>query len=713
VSGGRRLAFVALLVALAFPAGANARVRASPYSPARPQARLQLVLPLAGDEAGLTRFADAVSTPGSPDYGRYGSISWLAHRFGAGAAVRRRVVAYLRAHGATHVVADATAQFVYARMDVAHAEALFRTSLARERGAHDAGFIAPVTAVRVPRPLRGLVTGVVGLDTAAVAAQSPQPSPGTQSPQSSPGPQTQPSSYPGPDPAATPAGCAAGVGTRGFTPNEYLGAYGYSTLQQQGIRGQGERIAVIEIDGFNAQDVATFAHCFHLATPTINQLGVDLSKPLAPGGEATLDLEVLDAAAPGLKAIDVYETRPDAADVLKALSQPLQSQGFKPEVISASLGLCENEAVAGVGQSGIRAIETTLKLAAAAGVTVVSASGDSGSSDCADPNTNPPTPSPVLAVNFPSSSPWVTSVGGVNFNLNAQNQIVSQTVWNDGLAFPGNAGGGGVSMLFARPSWQNGTVSSPWRAQPDVALLADVAPGYDVFCTARQNCAGHGWQTFGGTSAATPLMAGGFALVDEALRRGGRQALGLANPLLYRLGRNPVTAPQVFYDVTSGTNDIGQFIQSYRQPLGCCNAQPGYDTASGWGGVNLPALSQQALALQPTLAAISVTIPGGQQPYRHHGIYVNISCSRACDMSAYARLSAPGMDTFTVYAPPGHMVRANHRLIKIPFTAQQLLLLAPPLLAHRPITAVVAGANVDPSGNVENHTPLQQLTITS
>jgi len=113
-------------------------------------------------------------------------------------------------------------------------------------------------------------------------------------------------------------------------------------------------------------------------------------------------------------------------------------------------------------------------------------------------------------------------------------------------------------------------------------MLADVSPGYAVYCTAQADCDGRGWLSFGGTSAATPLLAGGFALVDQALRRQGRIALGLANPLLYRLGRDPTTAAQVFYDVTNGSNDVGPFVQSSQQPLGCCSAVPGFDDASGW-----------------------------------------------------------------------------------------------------------------------------------
>lgn len=677
-------------VALMLPAAAAGRsvhAGAAPAGAAPAAARLQLVLPLVTNVRGLTRLAESVSTPGSPQYGDYRSVGWLAHHFGASAAARGRVVSYLRAHGAVDVSVDATGQLVRARMARVRAERLFASG----RGAHASA------AARLPRALRGLVTGVVGFDAAPLAMpQAPLPSSG----------------YRGPDPDASPAGCAAGTGEGGFTPNEYLDAYQYAPLQQQGLRGQGERVALVEIDGFKPSDLAAFARCFGLHVPRVRQIPVGMSAPPAPGGEATLDLEVLDAAAPDLNAVDVYETSAGAADVLRALSAPLQSPAFKPQVISVSLGLCESQTLESVGSAGIRAIETVLKVASAAGVSVLGASGDFGSADCQSGKPGPPSPLAALAVNFPSSSPWVTSVGGVNFDLNAQNQILSQTVWNDAGALPGNAAGGGVSQVFSRPSWQDGLIKSPWRAQPDVAMLADISPGYAVYCTATQNCQGRGWLSFGGTSAATPLLAGGFALVDELLRRQGHVALGSANPLLYRLGRNPNTAAQVFYDVTSGSNDVGPFIQSNQQPLGCCSALPGYDEASGWGGVNLQAFGQAALAAGRPLATVTLTIPAGQHPVASGGIYVQLSCTAGCETAAYARVSAPGMAGFSDYAV-AHLVHRNTRRLEVAFTPGQLVKLRAALRAGHRVTAQLMGAIVDAGGNIERRTPPVSVTIVS
>jgi len=117
------------------------------------------------------------------------------------------------------------------------------------------------------------------------------------------------------------------IADRGFTPNQYLDAYGYSPLHAEGIDGQGERVSLIEIDGFRYSDLRAFASCFGLAIPAIDGFGVNIKHPLTPIGETELDLQLLDAAAPDLKAIDVYESRARPADVLQSLTAPLQIAG--------------------------------------------------------------------------------------------------------------------------------------------------------------------------------------------------------------------------------------------------------------------------------------------------------------------------------------------------------------------------------------------------
>jgi kumamolisin len=697
---------VAVLWLLA-PAGSAAASRASATRiGAAPAAqRLQLVLPLRADEAGLERLATAVSTVGSPEYGQYQSLSTLARRFGASAGDRARVVRYLRGAGASAVKIDATGLLAEASMNVSSAQRLFGTSLATFHSARAGSYVAPTSSSRIPAPLRGAVTGVIGLDTRPVFNQ----------PQS----MTAHGSFHSDDMSGytprtgTPSGCAQatgadGGGAQGFTPNQYLTAYGYDPLRLFNVQGQGERVALIEIDGFRYSDLRAFAACYGLGVPAINGYGVGLARPLAPGGETTLDLEVLDAAAPALKEVDVYESRSRAADVLRSLTAPLQNRGKIPEVISASLGTCEPALLDSIGYAGLRAAEGALATAAAAGISVLASSGDDGSTACI----GRAGPIDALADSYPASSPFVTGVGGTNFTLTAANTILSQRVWNDApedLA----AGGGGRSALFKRPAYQNGFTSVNRRIVPDVSLLADVSPGYEIYCTAKGDCIGPGhndpWVAVGGTSAAAPLFAGGLALVDQVLRLRGRQQIGLANSLLYKIARNPATG--VFSDITVGSNDMSLAIPGAgNKALGCCSATPGFDEASGLGSPNLGALAGLASTLQPKLASVGLTVPA-QRPVAKRRLLARVSCSRACLADSRAVIAIGRSGKITLRSPTYVYHRRARATMKIALSRADVRRIRAGLRAHAKVYAYVVGEIIDSGGNAEVVTSVHRLRI--
>ncbi len=617
---------VLLLAAL----GAAAAI-AAPAAVAR-ERRLQLVVPLVADNAGLAAFAHAVSDPGSPQFGQFEPIPLLARRFGANSQTQLRALRFLRRAGGVGASINGTGLFAQATFTVPAAERAFGTELHAVAASGQGGrrFIAPAIRARgsaggvgIPAGLRGVATGVIGLDTRPVLASSSGPSARVAGRSSS-----------GYFPASgTPAGCPRGVASGGFTPNQYLTAYGISPLRVNHLAGQGERLALVEVDGFKDSDLRTFAACFGLDIPRLNVYTVGSRRPLPPGGESTLDLEVVDSVAPDLSAIDVYEDSGDAAQVTRSLVLPLLTPGAKPQVISVSLGLCEPEMISAFGRSGIALLERDVELSAATGSTLIASSGDNGSSACVDSRGRI---SHRLAVSYPASSPYVTAVGGTNVMLSAANTIVDQEVWNDAPTAPA-AGGGGFSVLFGRPSYQREVVRGARRVVPDVAMLADLAPGYAIFCTAAGDLAcgaGGGWETVGGTSAAAPLLAAGTALVDQDLRRHGHEQLGFLNPLLYSIGSS-ATAGAVFGDVVSGGNDIGAYILGVRRrPLGCCRARSGFDAASGFGGVNLGALDLVAQAKLPRSGRLTVVLPAGQRPASRGVLKVRFGCSQAC--AAYA-----------------------------------------------------------------------------
>jgi subtilase family serine protease len=359
----------AALCVVAPVAAAASTARVTRLGTTSPSTSLSLVLPLKTDKAGLARFATAVSTPGSPHYGQFESIPALVHRFGAPAGERARVLRYLHATGATGVRIDGTGLYADARMSVGLARRMFGAELADFRTAQAARFVAPTTSARIPAGLAGAVTGVVGLDTRPLdSGPSEMPQPAALAAAvgltaaDNPGSGYQPR-------GGAASGCAGGLASGGFTPNQYRTAYGFDPLATAGLDGTGERVALIEINGFKASDIKAFATCFALRVPKITQYGVGITKPLAAvDAETTLDLEILDAAAPGLKGIDLYEAHPVPADVLRALTVPLETPGRKPDVISASLGSCEGVAKQEIGGKNITTVESALQLAAASGI---------------------------------------------------------------------------------------------------------------------------------------------------------------------------------------------------------------------------------------------------------------------------------------------------------------------------------------------------------
>ncbi len=704
-------AAMALLFAAAPAAAAGPSAQITAVGAAPASEPIQLVLPLVADTAGIERFAAAVTTPGSRQYGQYGTISELASRFGATASTRQQVVAYLRRVGARSIKIDRTGLFADAVLTAGQAQRAFADPLTQFRSARGARFLAPRLTPSVPPGLRGLATGVIGLDTHEFASSHRLSTASGAHIASNPSSARLRTGTP--SPSACHAGRFAGEvqgipATAGFTPNQYLTAYGFDPLHSAGVTGQGERVALIEIDGFKYSDLKAFAKCFQLDIPALHAFGVGLGHLLPAGGEATLDLEVMDAAAPDLKGIDVYETKANAANSLIALTAPLQNRGFKPQVISASLGLCERVLKSAIGSGGVNNTEAALALAAASGITFLASSGDQGSADCTSLSGRPLR---ELAVNFPASSPWVTGVGGTNLMLNAANQILSQVVWNDRKIQAGSAAGGGLSRLFGRPSYQNGVVHVNHRGVPDVSMLADIIPGYAIFCSARGECnPNRPWTTVGGTSAATPLLAGGMALVDQQLRSHKRQDLGLANPLLYRLGRSS-EAHSVFWDVLGFSNDVGPDIGGNHRPLGCCTAHRGYDLASGWGSVDLAHFATDAVALQPT--RVTLALPAHQHPVRTHNILATVSCAAACRMGALAEVRIGKGKPLSIFSKVYSLSSAGHRTVPIPFSSGQLTRLRRGLRDHRRIVAAVAGAVVDSKGRILSTTAPKGLTIKS
>ena len=367
-----------------------------------------------------------------------------------------------------------------------------------------------------------------------------------------------------------PTACSAAVAAGGYTAGQLASVYGFdSGAYAHGLLGQGETIALYELEPYSTSDVTAFESCYGISTP-VTTVKVDGGAGTGPGtGESILDIDNAIELAPKANVL-VYESPNNGG------SGPLDSyaqiaNNDTAEVVSTSWGICEPY----LGAPSALAEEGIFMQMAAQGQSMFAASGDSGSEDC---YSGPGTPT-TLAVDDPGSDPYVTSVGGTTLRLNSAGTRSTETVWNNGASTGGGAGGGGISTLWAKPSWQNGSgvinsyssstacSAAPGtycREVPDVSAVANPADGFSVYVAGN-------WTAEGGTSGAAPLWAALTALSDQACGATvPAHAAGLVSPALY-------AHPGDLYDVTTGNNDYTATNS------GAYGATTGYDMASGLG----------------------------------------------------------------------------------------------------------------------------------
>ena len=553
--------------------------------PASPNSQLDVIFGLVLPPSDLAQLVQAVSQPGNPRYRHYEDVASLAAQTGATNSTSSAVLSALAAYGVTGHL-DPSGSYVEAGITVAQASRLFGASFGRytfSLPSEDGVEVAPDATPQLPAPLRGRVNLVYGLKAVTQASVLPSSSFLTTTPTTL---SLLGGNFGG---LGSPAGCAQGRTYTGalsggpmLTPKQYLTAYGVEGLHADGLLGQGQAVAVLSYEPAHQSDLSAFGSCFGLPSPKLDNVRVGAT-PLAavanPGWqqEVALDTEMVAAMAPKLSALDVvYGSTASASSFIDLLDAPLNDKlftGAPPKVVSFSNGICELGGYTPYAQDpGFYALaEHLLMVMAAHGVSFVSAAGDTGSScNLVDPNPTQVTQA-RLSVAFPASSPYVTAAGGALFGLRGNDTIENERVWNDSPLGIGAAGGGGQSIVFSRPWYQAGlALPGKGRAVPDVALEADFYAPISVYCTV--NCTVHGWQTGAGTSAASPLFAGELALADEAGAQHHEAAVGLANPLIYRLGQAHSTALR---RITIGNNDV--------YGLGCCQAGQGYSEASGWG----------------------------------------------------------------------------------------------------------------------------------
>lgn len=330
-----------------------------------------------------------------------------------------------------------------------------------------------------------------------------------------------------------------------YTPRQVADFYQFPA----NVDGTGQTVGILELGGgYKPADLKTYFSSLEVKEPTVVSVSVDKAKNTptnanSADGEVLLDIEVVGAVAPGAKVV-VYFAPNTSQGFQDALTTAIHDSANHPSVISISWGSAESTWTA----QAMTAFDSAAQDAAALGVTICAASGDSGSSDGVSDGGN--------HVDFPASSPHILACGGTSLQT-ANGAITSETAWNDGSQ--GGASGGGFSNQFPLPSFQSGADIQPptggGRGVPDVCGDADPETGYSVLVDGQS-------LVIGGTSAVAPLWSGLIALLNQRLGK----PLGFLQPVIYAL---PESA-DAFRDITSGSN-------------GAFSAGPGWDAVTGLG----------------------------------------------------------------------------------------------------------------------------------
>ena len=398
-----------------------------------------------------------------------------------------------------------------------------------------------------------------------------------------------------------------------YSPLQMQLAYNTPPLYRQGITGAGQTIVIVDSFGSPTvqTDLAKFDKQFGLPAPP----HFAIVQPAGPvpaykatsnregwAGETDLDVEYSHAMAPGANIL-LVETPTSENEGTTGFPQIVKAEEWVinnhyGSVISQSFSATEQTFPSKRSLLSLRGAYTD---AARNGVTVLAASGDSGAADVKFDQTTYYL-HPVTS--WPDSDPLVTGVGGTQLHQPARDGAPwTSTVWNDTYNVPTNryifgnsgpnplAGGGGKSVIFGRPKYQDGVsgVVGTQRGVPDISMSGACNGAVDMYQSFKGQTAG--WYPTCGTSEATPLFAGVVALADQI----AGHPLGLINPMLYRMSAGHRWG---LVDVVKGNNTVS-FIQNGEHTVTGFAARPGYDLASGVGTVNAYYFAYQLAGKEP------------------------------------------------------------------------------------------------------------------
>ncbi len=553
--------------------------------------RLELAigLPLRNGDK-LTNLLEDLSQPSSAHFRHFLTADEFASSFGPSAEDYQKVIDFAKSHGLVVKGTHPNRTLLDVSGSVEDIENAFHVTMRVYQHPTEARtFFAP--DVEPSLDLATPVLAISGLDN----YKTPKPRGLGNSPGAG-------ITLPKPDVRILGGGGSGPAGNGG--ENTYLG-YDFRNAYAPGVAldGTGQYVALFELTGYDPDDISDYEGEAGLpSVPLQNTLidgfdGNDTNYDYAI--EATADIEMAIAMAPGLSGVLVYEG-PTPLDVA-----PLGTNYVQDPVTTAQINDVFNQIATDNLASQIScSYEMDINLStvqifqqfAVQGQSMFTGSGDSGAYPA--------------SIDEPADDPYLTVVGGTTLSTSSSGAWTSETVWltpasQDPLFgnTPEAASGGGISLAYPMPVWQQGISmtankgSTTMRNLPDVAMVAnnvDVVWGNDLIGESID-------LPEAGTSLATPLWASFMALVNQQAAANGQPRVGFANPALYAIGKSSRYSA-CFHDVKTGNNYTPSNPSRFA-------AVAGYDLCTGWGSPTGSNLINAILA--PPVENLLVTPPIG------------------------------------------------------------------------------------------------------
>ncbi len=561
-----------------------------------PAARLHVAigLPLRNREQ-LTNFLADVYNPASPNFRHFLKPDQFAASFGPSAADYQAVIDFAQAHHLAVSQSHPNRTLVDLTGSVADIEAAFHVHLQKFRHpTENRDFFAPDREPSLD--LKTPVLAISGLDNYV------RPHPQMHVPRSASGPLIRPWGGGG-------SGGGSGGASGPFEGYDFRDAYAANITQD----GSGQKIGLFELFAYSPQDIQDYedeagiypyvnVEAVLIDGATGDDSNVDwVNQPgyLDYSFEVTGDIEVALSMASGVSSILVYEG-PTPQDVPPMGTNYVQDASTTAMINDVLDRMATDDAAQQLSCSyGFDINLSTVQIFqqyAAQGQSFFLASGDAGAFSG--------------PVDEPADDPYITVVGGTTLTLNSSGGWSSETAWltpasNDPFLgyTPETASGGGVSLAYSIPWWQQGISmtanqgSTTMRNVPDVAMVANninLVWGNDFIGESSDF-------PEAGTSLAAPLWAGLMALANEQAASRGLPPVGFVNPALYAIAKS-ASYHSCFHDITTGSNTNSTSPTKYR-------AVSGYDLCTGLGTPNgdnlIPAL------LAPPVDGLRITPPLG------------------------------------------------------------------------------------------------------